>query len=228
MIWSIWAQFNVQGAFARNSEIPSQSGQTGFTTARRLLDQNGLFDVDVELSRGHLSDHYDPRDKTVRLSRDVYHGTSLAALAVSAHEVGHAVQDATGYKPLKIRQVIIRTTRLVNVVLLPLIIVGMLGMFFMPFFLGGNFFFWFIIAMTVMYGMTALVQLITLPTEFDASRRAKQMLKQDGVINDPEEMEGVSQTLRAAALTYVAGLAVSLVFFLRFLMFVLMLTRGRR
>lgn len=226
IIFALIAQFRVMSQFGKYSQVMSMSGQSGFSTARRLLDQNGLNHVNIEHTRGTLSDHYDPRTKVVRLSDSVYNSTSLAALAVAAHEVGHAVQDATNYPPLKIRQLVIKTTRLINVMLLPLIVIGFLGMFLMPFFMGGEFFFWFIIALTVMYGLSALINVITLPTEFDASRRAKKMLEEDNVIQG-DEMEGVSKTLGAAALTYVAALAVSLVYFLRFLSIALILAKRR-
>jgi hypothetical protein len=226
IIFGMYAQFKVQGAFNRYSEFMSINGETGYTIARRLLDANGCGHIGIVESPGHLSDHYDPKKKVVALSHDVYHSSSLAALGVAAHEVGHAVQDHTGYVPLKIRQLIIRSTRLINYALLPLIIIGFLGMFLAPSMLGEEFYFWFIIAMTAMYGLSVLINLITLPTEYDASRRAKRMLEEDKAIRCEDEMQGVSKVLNAAALTYVAALIVSLVYFLR-LLSILLLRRRR-
>lgn len=227
ILFAFYAQFLVQSRFNRYSGEMSTSGENGATIARRLLDQNGCSHVGIEQSRGHLSDHYDPRTKTVRLSQKVYSSSSLAALGVAAHEVGHAVQDHTGYLPLKIRQLVIRTTRLVNVALIPLIIIGFIGMFAGAHLLSEEFFFYFILALAIMYGLSTLVNLITLPTEFNASKRAKQMLDADGAIRDQDEKQGVSRVLGAAAMTYVAALVVSLVYFLRFAA-ILIAMSGRR
>jgi len=228
ILFALWAQFRVMSAFNNYSNVMSQTGETGASVARRLLDQNGCGHVAVELTNGHLSDHYDPRKKVVRLSEGVYNSSSLAALGVAAHEVGHAIQDHTGYAPLKIRQVVIKTTRLVNFALLPLIIIGMIGMFVGLIFIHPDFFFWFVIAMAAMYGMSVLVNLLTLAPEFDASKRARKLLDESGIIRDPSEMDGVRRVLGAAALTYVAALVVSLVYFLRFLALAIMLAGRRR
>jgi len=227
LIFAIVAQFRVMGAFNRYSQYSSTSGETGGSVARRLLDQNGCTHVSLELSAGHLSDHYDPRTKTVRLSQDVFHSSSLAALGVAAHEVGHAIQDHTGYAPLRLRNSIIRSTRLVNMLILPLIMIGFLGLFLTPWLISEDFFFWFIIALCVMYGISAVINIITLPTEYDASRRAKRLLEEDGSIRDQEEKEGVASVLNAAALTYVAALVISLVWFMRFLAIAISIGRNR-
>ena len=228
IIFAMWAQFRVMSAFNKYSNEMSMTGETGHTVARRLLDANGCGHVKVEHTRGHLSDHYDPRKKVVRLSEAVYNSSSLAALGVAAHEVGHAIQDHTNYPPLKIRQIVIKTTRLVNFALLPLIIIGFIGMFVGLAFVHPDFFFWFVIALAVMYGISVLVNLITLPTEFDASKRARAILDQERVITDQSEMDGVRRVLGAAALTYVAALVVSLVYFLRFLSLALIMAGRRR
>jgi len=227
ILFAIIAQFRVMGAFNTYSQFSSMSGETGGSVARRLLDQNGCGHVKLELSSGHLSDHYDPRTKTVRLSQDVFHSSSLAALGVAAHEVGHAIQDHTGYTPLRLRNSIIRSTSIVNTLLLPLIIIGFLGMFLAPGLISHEFFFWFIIALCVMYGISAVINIVTLPTEYDASRRAKRLLDEDGVIRDQEEKEGVAKVLNAAALTYVASLVMSLVWFIRFLAIAIQIGRNR-
>ena len=227
IIFAFWAQFRVMSNFNRYSNEMSMSGETGASVARRLLDQNGCSHVGVELSHGRLSDNYDPRKKVVRLSNDVYNSSSLAALGVAAHEVGHAIQDKTNYAPLKLRQVVIKTTSIVSTALTPLIMIGVLGMLFVPFFISQDFFYWFILALAIMYGLSTLVNLITLPTEFDASRRAKRLLDQSGIITDPDEMHGVRKVLGSAALTYVAALVVSLTMFLRFVS-ILLISGDRR
>lgn len=227
IIFALVAQARVHSAFGRFSQEMSMSGETGATVARKLLDENGCSHVKIELTHGRLSDHYDPRTKVVRLSHDVHNSSSLAALGVAAHEVGHAIQDHTGYIPLKLRQLVIRTTRLVNVALMPLIILGFLGFFLFPLLISESFFFWFIIAMAITYGLSALINLITLPTEYDASRRAKRMLDESNILHDEDERDAVRRVLGAAALTYVASLVVSLVFFLRFLALALMANRRR-
>jgi len=226
IIFAFWAQFRVQSSFNRYSQEMSMSGETGASVARKLLDQNGCQHVGVELTPGHLSDHYDPRKKVVRLSQAVYGSSSLAALGVAAHEVGHAIQDQTGYPPLKIRQLVVRTTRLVSFALTPLIIIGFLGMFLGVFFLHADFFYWFILALAISYGLSALVNLITLPTEYDASRRANKLLDESGVLKDQDEQDGVRRVLNAAALTYVAALVVSLTMLLR-LVAILLISKRR-
>jgi len=228
IIFAMWAQFNVMSSFNRYSQEFASSGVTGAQVARQLLDMNGCSHVKIEESRGRLSDHYDPRGKVVRLSHDVFHSSSLAATGVAAHEVGHAVQDQTNYPPLKIRQLVIRTTRLVNFVLLPLIIIGFIGMFLFPFFISENFFFYFILVLAIMYGISFLINVITLPTETNASKRAMQMLEDSGILTCQDERDGARRVLRAAALTYVAALVISLVYFLRFLAMLLIIRGNRR
>jgi len=224
LIFGMWASINVTSTFNRYSGVSSAMGITGAALARRLLDQNGCGHVNVEQSRGHLSDHYDPRTKMVRLSPDVFNGTSLAALGVAAHEVGHAIQDHTNYPPLKIRQLVIKTTSLVNKALLPLIIIGLV-LSIVATSANGDIWHYVLIGLCAMYGLSFLINVITLPTEYDASNRAKKML-QNGILYDEAEYTAVSGVLRAAALTYVAALVSSLAFFLRFLALVL-LTRKR-
>lgn len=231
IIFALIAQMKVMSAFNKYSEIPSAKGMNGGQLARRLLDQNGCSHVKVERSRGHLSDHYDPKKRVVRLSGDVHDSASLAALGIAAHEVGHAIQHQTKYAPLMLRQIVIRYTSIVNKLLLPLIIIGLIASIFVtaPIIFGieaANFWFYLIIAFCALYGISFLINLITLPTEFDASRRAKKMLNQN-ILADNEEYNGVSKVLSAAAMTYVAAFIVSLAYFMRFLGLVLMMTRKR-
>ena len=228
ILFALWAQFSVMSNFNRYSQEFSSKGMTGAQVARQLLDQNGCGHVRLEQTNGRLSDHYDPRTKVVRLSHDVFHSSSISALGVAAHEVGHAIQDQTNYPPLKIRQLVIRTTRLVNFVLLPLIVIGFLGMFLFPLFISESFFFYFVLALAILYGISFLINVITLPTEIDASRRAKRILEKSGIMTCEEEQMGVSRVLRAAAMTYVASLIISLVYLLRFIAILLIMRGGNR
>jgi Zn-dependent membrane protease YugP len=231
ILFGLFAQIRVQQAFEKYGRIPSQKGVTAAQLATRLLRENDCSNVTVEHAHGHLSDHYDPRKKKVCLSSEVYDSTSLAALGIAAHEVGHAIQDRSNYAPLKIRQVVIKTTSIVNKLLLPLIILGLVASFFT---VGATIMgvasetFWFalILAFCIMYGISFVINLITLPTEFDASRRAKKML--GSILFDEEEQQGVSKVLSAAAMTYVAAFVVSLAYFLRFLGLVLMIVGNRK
>jgi len=201
-----------------------RSNQTAAQLAEQLLRENNV-DVRVEKGHGHLSDHYDPRTKCVVLSPEVYHGNNVAAYGIAAHEVGHAIQDATGYAPLKIRQLVIKSTNLVNKILMPIILIGIIAQFFI--FYDSPIFIYFILALVIMYGLSFLISLITLPTEFNASRRAREMLAQSNTM-ERSDQAGASKVLSAAAMTYVAAMAVSLVFFLRYLsLFLIMMNRKR-
>jgi len=187
------AQMRVRSAYAKASRVPASSGLTGAQAARDILDRNALRNVRIEQSHGTLSDHYDPRQKVLRLSQDVYHGRSLAALGIAAHEAGHALQDAKGYTPLKIRNGIV-----------PLASVGGNGAMLL-FFLGliMNFTGLIYVAIALFSGVV-LFQLVNLPVEFDASNRARRILAGTGMIAPREEGQ-VRKVLSAAALTYVAA-----------------------
>jgi len=232
IIFALVAQSRVMGAFNRFSEIPSARGTTACQLARRLLDENNCGHVQVIQTQGHLTDHYNPRTKVVALSSEVYSSTSLAALGIAAHEVGHAIQHQQRYAPLMIRQLVIKTTGLVSKVLMPLIIIGLIASFFT---VGStimgirseNFWFILITAFAAMYMISFLINLVTLPTEYNASSRAKRLLRDGGHLQDEEEYDGVSKVLGAAALTYVASLVTSMAFMLRFLGLLLMMQRRR-
>ena len=230
ILFALFAQIKVQSTFSRYGRIPSHRGLTGAQVARQLLDQNGCSHVVIERSRGHLSDHYDPRKKVVRLSDEVYDSTSLAALGVAAHEVGHAVQDNTNYLPLRARQIVIKSTSIINKTLVPLIIIGMIASIFVTglTWMGIDVFlftFSLVIGLCILYAISFVVNVITLPTEFNASSRAKEMLK--SILYDEEERHGASKVLSAAAMTYVAALIVSLAYLMRFLGLALSMA-GRR
>lgn len=196
LLLGLWAQFRVRTAFAQYSRVRAMSGLTGAQAARRILDANGLQHVDIERVQGMLSDHYDPRTKTLRLSPDVYGTPSLAAVGVAAHEAGHALQDKTNYAPLQLRTAMVPTVQ-IGSWLGPIIFI--IGLFMSGAI--GNSIAWFGL---IIFGATALFALVTLPVEFNASKRAKELLVSTGVLA-PQEVRGVSSVLDAAALTYVAA-----------------------
>lgn len=206
LVFVAWAYRELHAAYGRWSRVPSSSGMTGAALARVLLDRHGLRDVWVEEVQGTLSDHYDPRTRSVRLSPDVYHGTSLAALGVAAHEVGHAIQHAQSYLPLRVRHAIIPITLLGAQASTPLFALGMvLGL--RPLTDLG----------LVLFLTVVAFQVITLPVELDASARALRLLQRHGLIG-PSELPPVRAVLQAAALTYVATLAVALAELIRMLL----------
>lgn len=198
LLLGLWAQFKVKSAFNRYSQVPTQSGITGADAAIRLLKRGGLGNVAVEQTEGMLSDHYDPRSKTLRLSPDVYSLPSIASVGVAAHEAGHALQDKTGYFPLQIRAAMVPAVSIGSSLGPILFMIGL----FMHGVLGSSLA-W---AGLILFAGTALFALVTLPVEFDASRRAKELLVSQGIVSQ-REMDGVSAVLDAAALTYVAAAA---------------------
>jgi uncharacterized protein len=196
MLLGLWAQYKVKGAFNQYSKVRSAMGLSGAEIARRVLDFNGLHSVKVEQVGGILSDHYDPRHKTLRLSQEVYSSNSLAAAGVAAHEAGHAIQDKQGYPALKFRTSLVPGVQIGSWLGPIIFLVG----YFMSSTLGDSLA-WVGLAI---FGLTALFALITLPVEYDASRRAKESLVVQGILRQ-DEMVGVNKTLDAAALTYVAA-----------------------
>jgi len=208
MILALWAQWNVQHTFKKYSKVLSYRGMTGHDAARRILDANGLHNVAIVRVAGELTDHYDPRSNTVNLSQSVYDSQSVAAIGVAAHEVGHAVQHAVGYTPIKIRMAIIPVTQFASTMSMPLVLLGLVLSFPALALIGCAFF-----------GMATVFQLVTLPVEFNASRRALNTLDTNGILNG-KELEGSKNVLSAAAMTYVAALAVSLAQLLRLLLIV--------
>ncbi len=215
MIFAFWAQINVQMTFSRFKQVRNQRGLTAADVARRILDANGLNYVQIQRVSGELTDHYDPRAQVVRLSDSVYDSTSVAAIGVAAHEVGHACQHAEDYVPLRIRSAIIPMTRIGSMLAMPVFILGLL---FAQLSLYGNMVGdVFMMLGILLFSLSTLFQLVTLPTEFNASARALKTLESYGIL-DGDELVGARSTLRAAALTYVAALASSLASLLRLLL----------
>ncbi|RME02336.1 MAG: zinc metallopeptidase [Planctomycetota bacterium] len=187
------AQFWIRSAFAKYSQVTTSSQMTGAEVARAILEANGIYDVRVEISEGFLSDHYDPMEKVLRLSPEVYHSPSAAAVGVAAHEVGHAIQHAKGYVPLYVRSALVPLVQLGSTLYLPLLLLGMFLASFQLFMAG-----------IICFGAIAVFQIVTLPVEFDASARAIRQIQELGIVRG-EEVVGAKRILTAAALTYVAA-----------------------
>ncbi|MDR5683021.1 MAG: zinc metallopeptidase [Armatimonadota bacterium] len=204
-LFALWAQFQVRSTFGRYSRVPTATGLTGAEAAERILATYGLHDVRIEPVQGMLTDHYDPRSKTLRLSPEVYASNSVAALGVAAHEAGHALQHKENYAPLALRNAIVPVAGIGSQLGIWLFFIGMiLGQ-------GGG---WLMdIGILLFVGVVAFT-LVTLPVEFDASRRAVAVLAGNGLIT-PRESQGVRAVLNAAAMTYVAAAAMAIIQLLR-------------
>jgi Zn-dependent membrane protease YugP len=205
MVVGLWAQHRVKSTFARNLEVPVGNGMTGAQVARRILDANGLQEVPIEETPGSLSDHYDPRSRSVHLSPEVFRGVSVASTAVGAHEVGHAIQHAQAYAFFRFRSALFPAVQFASNVWLLFIFGGLLLGAFGLAYIG-----------ILLYAIAVLFQIVTLPVEFDASRRAKRQLTDLGLVA-ANEGAGVKSTLTAAAWTYVAGALASVALLLYFL-----------
>lgn len=219
VILAMWASANVNHTFKKYSTQYSRRGITGAQAARRVLDANGLRQVQILRVSGNLTDHYDPKANVIRLSDNVYDNTSTAAIGVACHEAGHAVQHAVGYVPIKIRSAIVPVTNIGSRLSMPLILLGLLLS------AGNQEMYWLVYTGIACFGLSAVFQLVTLPTEFNASRRALQAITSGGLLYD-DEVSGAKKTLWAAALTYVAALTVAVTQLLRLL--ILFGGRGRR
>lgn len=206
LLFSFYCQIKVKWAFRRYSSVHAMCGMTGAQAAARLLQLNGITDVQIRQIGGTLTDYYDPKNKEICLSGDVYNATSVAAIGVACHEAGHACQHAQGYAPLKIRNAAIPATRIGSSLGIPLVLLGMV-------------FTWrpLIMVGIVLYALVALFQLLTLPVEFNASRRALQTIESNQFLTE-QEYRGAKKVLTAAALTYVAALASALATLLRLLL----------
>ena len=208
---ALWAQLRVKTTYAKYSKIRSVRGRTAAEVARQILNDHGLTYVRVDQIAGELTDNYDPRTNVVHLSQGVYNSTSIAAIGVAAHECGHAVQHAEEYGPLRLRSAIIPVTNIGSSLSIPIFFVGLLLNFTLLMSIG-----------ILLFGLVTLFQLITLPVEFNASRRALATIEECGLLTD-DEARGARRVLSAAALTYVAALASSLAQLLR----LVIISRGR-
>lgn len=213
VILSLAASARVRSTFARYSHVRSISGMTGAEAAQRILNRAGIFDVQVERVQGQLTDHYDPRKKVLRLSDSVYGSNSISAIGVAAHECGHAIQHRNSYVPLKVRSALVPVVNFSATISWPLIIIGLL--------LGGSS--TLINLGIILFSTAVLFQLVTLPVEFNASRRAVQMLGDTGILYG-NELSQSKKVLNAAALTYVAAAASTILQLLR----LIILFGGRR
>ena len=193
LLLALWAQAKVKSTFARYSQVASERGMTGRDAARLILDANGLYDVPVAPIAGHLTDHFDPKDNVIRLSDPVCNVRSVAAVGVAAHEAGHAVQHAVGYAPMKWRSALVPVANFGSNLAMPLVLLGIVLSFETLAYVG-----------VILFSATALFQLVTLPVELDASRRALAALEGSGM--SAEGLNGAKKVLTAAALTYVAAL----------------------
>ena len=208
LLLSLWASSRVNSTFQKYSKERSRRGITGADAARRVLQANGVTGVTIEQVAGNLTDHYDPRTNVIRLSQSVHSSTSVAAIGVAAHEAGHAVQYAQHYGPIKLRAAIIPITNIGSKLAMPLILIGLL------FNIAADVSYFFVYAGIACFGLSLVFQLITLPVEFNASRRAMAAIEETGMLTE-DEQGGAKKTLSAAAMTYVAATAVALAQLLR-------------
>ena len=213
LLIGIWAQIKLSHAYGKYSRVAVESGMTGAQTARRILDDAGLNDMPVEEVPGHLSDHYDPTKRALFLSSENYRGRTVAAVGVAAHESGHALQHQAAYGLFNFRMAIVPVTQFASMAYMGVFFAGIIFRQFFP---------TFITIAIVLFSLMTLFQLVTLPVEYDASRRAKEQLFRLGLVRE-DERTGISKVLDAAALTYVAALVSSILNLLY-----LLAIRGRR
>ena len=221
VLFSLWASARVNRIFSQYSAGRTRRGMTGAAAARAVLDANGLHQVQITRVAGDLTDHYDPKANVIRLSDSVYDATSCAAIGVAAHEAGHAIQHAQGYVPIKLRSAIVPVTNIGSRLAMPLILIGLVFSAY------GDLFISIAYAGVACFGLCTVFQLVTLPTEFNASHRALGALQENGLLYE-DELSGAKKVLWAAAMTYVAALAVSLMQLLRLLLLVNGRSRSRR
>jgi len=206
MLFSAWAQLQVSGNFRRYSGVSNHRRLTGAQAAEAVLKAHGVYDVAIRSVRGNLTDHYNPKDNTIYLSEGVYGAATIAAVGVAAHEAGHAVQYAVGYAPIKLRSLIVPATQFGSKASFILLLIGLL-LYSQPLFLVG----------ILLFSLTTFFQLVTLPVEFNASRRAIETIEGSHLL-DEDELSGAKKVLRAAAMTYVAALLTSVLQLLRYVL----------
>lgn len=216
-ILALVAQAKVKSAYAKMSKVRNSSGYTGAQAAAAVLRHYGIMNVRIEETNGKLSDHFDPKSNVIRLSREVYYGSSIASVGIACHEAGHAAQHAQGYVPIKIRNSIIPICNIGSYAGIPLALLGYFLGFEMLIYIGLG-----------LYSAIAIFQLATLPVEFNASSRALKVIDETGLLRNEEELKGARKVLSAAAMTYVASLAVTLANLLRFVIMFLGRNNRRR
>ena len=214
ILLAMYASIKVNTTYSKYSHVASASGLTAAQVAELMLRNAGLYDVRITCIGGNLTDHFDPRTRTLALSQGVYHSTSVAAIGVAAHEVGHAIQHSEGYVPLKLRSAMVPVINISSRLLWPILIIGLLFTFLIEIPLLGDI---FLIAGLVVFGGSLIFSLVTLPVEFNASRRALQTLESAHLL-DGSELGSARKVLSAAAMTYVAALLVSVAQLLRFVL----------
>lgn len=213
VIFSVIMSAMVDSSFKRYSKVFSRNRVTAYDAALKVLEYNGVTGVRIERVRGNLTDHYDPRDNVIRLSEAVHDSTSVAAIGVACHEAGHAVQHAKNYAPVKIRTAIVPITNIGSRLAMPLVLIGLLLSYF------GSVYSYIAYAGVALFGLCVIFQLVTLPTELNASKRAMNCISACGLL-ERDEAYGAKKVLTAAAMTYVAALAVSVMQLLRLLLIV--------
>lgn len=213
LILAIIAQLKVTTSFNKYKQVPSKKGMTASQVARLILDSANLQHIEIKRIDGELTDHYDPKNKTISLSNDVYDSTSVASIGIATHEVGHALQYASNYKPIKVRMGLVSVCNLASQLLWPLVIIGLLLNLGLGT-IAGDICMWCGI---VLFSLSVIFDLVTLPVEYNASNRAKSILTNAEIL-DSEEMVGVNSVLNSAALTYVASLVVSMLNLIRFIL----------
>ncbi len=226
MLLSFYASMKVKSTYNKYGKVYNHSGCNGYDAAYRLLHANGVNDIKIGRVSGELTDHYHPTKGVVNLSDSTYNSSSVAAVAVAAHEIGHVMQNKKGYLFYKIRTAIVPVANIGSFLAMPLVMIGLLLDIFVA---ATDSDLGFYVAMigVILYGMSFLFTLVTYPVELNASRRAKEMLQAEGILY-ADEMEGAEKVLSAAALTYLASLLTSLIYFLRFLFYVLRIFGRRR
>ena len=220
-----WASARVHTTFNKYSRMQTRSDWTGSDVTRMLLERNDCQNIAVQRGRGRLTDNYNPTTQAITLSESTYDSNSVAAVAVCAHEVGHVVQRYEGYLPYKLRTALVPLTNIGTMLALPLAILGIILEWTLASAEVGNI---IVFVAVCLYGLSTVFTLVTLPVELNASRRAKRMLAETGVLTTREEQKAAAKVLSAAAMTYVAALVTSLFYFLRFLLYIALLSRRRR
>ena len=221
---SAWAGGRVHSTFHKFDRYPTASDWTGSDVARMLLERNKIYGVSVVPGKGVLTDNFNPSNMSVTLSQSTYSSNSIAAVAVAAHEIGHVIQREEGYGPYKLRSILVPITNFGSRIAIPLVIVGIILEFLLAVTAIGTV---IVFIGVCAYGLSFLFTLITLPVELNASKRARELLVETGVLTTKQEIKGAKKVLSAAAMTYIASALVSLVYFLRFLAFILLLKRRR-